>query len=295
MLDEKLLSLAPAAWRSILCAVAFMWLGLVGDVLLAAGVVGLLGLVFDVPFLPFAAALAMCASALVLKAASTKLSAEQKFNASCDVKRSLREMLYRKLLRMGPSYTKQVGTAEVVQMAVDGTEQLESYFGQYLPQLVYAIVAPLTLFAVIAPIDLATAFVLLAFVPLIPLVIGAVQGVAHKLLGKYLDQYVSLGDGFLENLQGLTTLKIYGSDAARHAAMDAEAERFREVTMKVLRMQLNSIIVMDIVALGGAAAGIIVCLFALSRGDVTLLQFFFVVLVSSSFFLPMRQLGSSSP
>lgn len=290
--DRKLLALAPGALRSVLLAVLFMWVGLLGDIALALGVVALLALVFDAAFLPFWAAVGACVLALVLKFTSAKLSASFKFKASCDVKRSLRETLYRKLLRMGPGYTKQVSTAEVVQMAVDGTEQLESYFGQYLPQLVYAVVAPLTLFAVIAPIHFSTALVLLVFVPLIPLVIGAVQGIAHKLLGKYLDQYVSLGDGFLENLQGLTTLKIYRSDELRHKAMNEEAERFRVITMKVLRMQLNSIIVMDIVALGGAAAGIIVCLGALDGGQVTLMQFLFVALISSSFFVPMRQLGS---
>ncbi len=292
MFDKKLLALVPGAMKSILLAVLFIWFGLLGDILLVLGVVGLLSLLFGSAFISFGGSLCSCVVAMVLKVVSAKLSAVQKFKASCDVKRELREKLYRKLLRMGPSYTKQVSTAEVVQMAVDGTEQLESYFGQYLPQLVYAVVAPLTLFAIIAPIDLPTAFVLLVFVPMIPLVIGAVQGIAHKLLGKYLDQYVSLGDGFLENLQGLTTLKIYRSDALRHKAMDDEAERFRVITMKVLRMQLNSIIVMDIVALGGAAAGIIVCFQALIAAHVSLMQFLFVVLVSSSFFVPMRQLGS---
>ena len=292
MFDKKLLALAPGALRNVVIAVSFMWIGLVGDILLVLGVVGFLSLVLGSAFISPQLALLACVVSLVLKALSTKISSSFKFKAACDVKRSLRETLYRKLLRMGPGYTRHVSTADVVQMAVDGTEQLESYFGQYLPQLIYSVVAPLTLFLVIAPIDLATALVLLVFVPMIPLIIGAIQGFARKLLGSYLDKYVTLGDGFLENLQGLSTLKIYRSDSLRHKAMDEESERFRVVTMKVLRMQLNSIIVMDVVALGGAAAGMIVCLFALSSGKVTTLQFLFVALVSSSFFVPMRQLGS---
>lgn len=179
----------------------------------------------------------------------------------------LRRRVYEKLLALGPSYTRSVATSEVVQLSVEGTEQLETYFGQYLPQLFYAALAPVTLFAVVAPLSLSSAAVLLACAPLIPAVIVAVQKVARRVLGSYWDQYAELGDSFLENLQGLTTLKVYDADAARHAAMNEEAERFRVVTMKVLSMQLNSIIVMDVVALGGAVAGIAVALAATAAGE----------------------------
>ena len=290
--DKKLFSLAPGSMRYIVTAVFWMWLGLIGDILLIYSFAELIASLFAGNAPEIMQTLYFVIAAAVLKALSSFMSTEAKFMASCNVKRQLRERLYRKLLRLGPAYMRQASTAEVVQMSVDGTEQLESYFGQYLPQLVYALVAPLTLFEVIAPIHLWAAIVLLVFVPLIPVVIGMVQGIARKLLGKYLDQYVTLGDSFLENLQGLTTLKIYEADAARHAAMNDEAQRFREITMKVLRMQLNSIIVMDIVALGGAAAGIITCLSAVANGSVTLRDFIFVALLSSSFFIPMRQLGS---
>lgn len=190
------------------------------------------------------------------------------------------------------AYDRQVSTAEVVQLSVEGCEQLETYFGQYLPQLFYSVLAPVTLFVVIAPMDLAAAIVLLVFVLLIPLTIVAVQKIAKRILSVYWDQYTELGDSFLENLEGLTTLKIYGADGARHEAMNKEAEHFRIVTMKVLSMQLNSIIVMDIVALGDAAAGVWVALSALAAGTITIFQTLAIVLLSADFFLPMRQLGS---
>ena len=179
-----------------------------------------------------------------------------------------------------------------MQLSVEGCEQLETYFGQYLPQLFYSVLAPVTLFLVVAPLCLPAAIVLLVCVPLIPVTIVAVQKVAKKILGSYWDQYAELGDSFLENLQGLTTLKIYQADSTRHKAMNAEAERFRVVTMKVLSMQLNSIIVMDIVALGGAVAGMAVALGFATAGSLDLFACLFIILISADFFLPMRQLGS---
>mgnify|MGYP001064959429 CR=1 FL=1 len=169
------------------------------------------------------------------------------------MKKTLRAAIYEKLLRLGGSYTQAVPTAEVLQLAGEGVEQLETYFGAYLPQFFYAMLAPLTLFIALAPVSLRAAVILMICVPLIPVSIVAVQKFAKKLLGKYWGQYAALGDSFLENLQGLTTLKIYQADEARHQAMNREAEHFRKVTMKVLTMQLNSIIVMDIIAYGGAA------------------------------------------
>ena len=175
---------------------------------------------------------------------------------------------------------------------MEGCEQLETYFGQYLPQLFYSVLAPVTLFAMVAPVCLPAAVVLLVCVPLIPATIVAVQKAAKKILGKYWDQYAELGDSFLENLQGLATLKIYQADAARHEAMNAESERFRTVKMKVLSMQLNSIIVMDIVALGGAVAGMAVALAFAAAGSIDPFCCPFLILVSADLFLPMLQLGS---
>ena len=180
----------------------------------------------------------------------TRLSAGYTPQAAACVKARLRPAIYDKLRRLGSSYTDQFPTAEAVQLAGEGVEQLETYFGNYLPQFFYAMLAPLTLLIVFLPLSPLTAAVLFLCVPLIPAAIIAVQRVAKRLLGKYWDAYANLGDSFLENIQGLTTLKVYGADQARHKAMNEEAEHFRKVTMKVLTMQLNSVTIMDLVAYG---------------------------------------------
>ena len=306
MMDKRLLALVPDAMRHVLATVFWQWIGLVGNVALIWGICEVISTLIALvpgpavvavaavgdPAPSFALAAALTVFSLALRTLSTRGVARESFAASQDVKRTLRAKIYEKLLKMGPGYTEHVPTAEVVQLSVEGCEQLETYFGQYLPQLFYSVLAPVTLFCVVAPINLGAAAVLLVCVPLIPLVIVAVQKVAKRILGKYWDQYAELGDSFLENLQGLTTLKIYQADAARHKLMNEEAEHFRVVTMKVLSMQLNSIIVMDIVALGGAVAGIGVALFAAASGAVSLFGCLFIILVSSDFFVPMRQLGS---
>jgi ABC-type transport system involved in cytochrome bd biosynthesis fused ATPase/permease subunit len=292
MMDKRLLALVPEAMRHVILAVAWKWAGLLSNICLVWGVASVLAAALEGTAVPYGMAAILIAVACVGKAISVWAQERESFAASQDVKRKLRRAILEKLLRLGPAYDRQVSTAEVVQLSVEGCEQLETYFGQYLPQLFYSVLAPVTLFVVIAPMDLAAAIVLLVFVPLIPLTIVAVQKIAKRILSAYWDQYTELGDSFLENLEGLTTLKIYGADGARHEAMNKEAEHFRIVTMKVLSMQLNSIIVMDIVALGGAAAGIWVALSALAAGTITIFQALAIVLLSADFFLPMRQLGS---
>ena len=291
MMDKRLLRLVPQAMRHVLLTVLAQWVGLLGNVamvwVIAQALAALVtGGMLSQPLL------SMLALGIVARVVATRLSAHESFAASQDVKRVLRRRIYEKLLVLGPNYSELIPTAEVVQLSVEGCEQLETYFGQYLPQLFYSVLAPVTLFFVVAPLCLPAAVVLLVCVPLIPVVIVLVQKVAKRILGKYWDQYAELGDSFLENLQGLTTLKIYQADEARHRAMNEEAEHFRVVTMKVLSMQLNSIIVMDIVALGGAVAGMAVALFATASGAVDLFGCLFIILVSADFFLPMRQLGS---
>lgn len=292
MMDKRLLALVPEAMRHVILAVAWKWAGLLSNICLVWGVASVLAAVLEGTAVPYGMAAILIAVACVGKAISVWAQERESFAASQNVKRKLRRAILEKLLRLGPAYDRQVSTAEVVQLSVEGCEQLETYFGQYLPQLFYSVLAPVTLFVVIAPMDLAAAIVLLVFVPLIPLTIVAVQKIAKRILSAYWDQYTELGDSFLENLEGLTTLKIYGADGARHEAMNKEAEHFRIVTMKVLSKQLNSIIVMDIVALGGAAAGIWVALSALAAGTITIFQTLAIVLLSADFFLPMRQLGS---
>ena len=219
-------------------------------------------------------------------------AAKMGYFSSKAVKKSLREKIYQKLLRLGSSYNEQVKTSEVVQVAVEGVDQLETYFGAYLPQFFYAMLAPLTLFIVLCFVNVAAAVVLLICVPLIPVAIAAVQTWAKKLLSKYWGQYTELGDTFLENLQGLTTLKIYQADAFKQQEMNEQAEKFRKITMKVLTMQLNSITIMDLIAYGGAALGVIMAVTQYAGNHVSLAGCLLIILLAADFFLPMRQLGS---
>lgn len=229
---------------------------------------------------------------LAVRAVATKFATRYAFLAGRDVKTTLRDALYAKLLKLGAAYRDSIATSEVVQLASEGIEQLEVYFGRYLPQFFYSLLAPLTLFAVLAPVSFKAAIILLACVPLIPISIVAVQKIAKRLLSKYWGAYAGLGDSFLENLQGLTTLKIYQADEVKAEEMDKEAEHFRRITMKVLSMQLNSITVMDVVAYGGAAAGIITAAYQFAAGSISIAAAFSIILLSAEFFIPLRLLGS---
>lgn len=230
--------------------------------------------------------------ALIVRFICATLASRMAYLSSKAVKRTLREKIYQKLLRLGASYQEQVQTSEIVQVAVEGVEQLETYFGSYLPQFFYAMLAPLTLFVVLGFVNFLSALALFLCVPLIPIAIAGVQTFAKKLLAKYWGKYVALGDTFLENLQGLTTLKIYQADAYQNEKMNQEAEEFRKITMKVLTMQLNSITIMDLVAYGGAALGIILAITQYAQGNVSLYGCLLIILLSADFFLPMRLLGS---
>ena len=230
--------------------------------------------------------------ALLIRFLCTTGASRMSYLSSKAVKKTLRERIYGKLLRLGASYNEQVKTSEVVQVAVEGVDQLETYFGAYLPQFFYAMLAPLTLFVVLCFVNVPAAIVLLICVPLIPVAIAAVQTWAKKLLSKYWGQYTALGDTFLENLQGLTTLKIYQADEFKNKEMNVEAEKFRKITMKVLTMQLNSITIMDLIAYGGAALGVIMAVTQYANNRVSLAGCLLIILLAADFFLPMRQLGS---
>lgn len=229
---------------------------------------------------------------LILRYFVNQRAIKNSYQSSQLVKEKMRTRLYIKLTEIGSAYSNQWSTAEIVQLASEGVEQLEIYFANYIPQFFYAMIAPLTLFVILLFMDVRVAFALLICVPLIPVSIVFVQKFAKKLLNKYWGQYTNLTDHFLENLQGLTTLKIYEADQRYHEKMNIESEKFRKITMRVLTMQLNSIIVMDFIAYGGSALGIVFALMALKAGDITLFQALFILLISSEFFIPMRQLGS---
>ncbi len=240
-------------------------------------------------FFRYAVIVAFC---IAIKVVTIYLASTQSYLASRSVKVILREKIYDKVISLGGRYNKKIPTGELLQMSVEGVEQLETYFGNFLPQFFYSMISPLILFAVVSFFNFKVALILFVCVPLIPISIVLVQKFAKKLLAKYWGEYLGLGDNFLENLQGLNTLKIYSSDEYKHAQMNRQAERFRVVTMKVLSMQLNSIIIMDIVAYGGAALGIIFALLEFNGGNLSLVGMFTVILLSADFFLPLRILGS---
>ena len=212
--------------------------------------------------------------------------------ASKEARLTLRELIYKKLLKLGSNYNKVESTASIVQVTVEGVEQLEVYFGKYIPQFFYSLLVPVTLFIFMSVISLKAAIVFIACVPLIPMSIIAIMKIAKRILKDYWKSYSNLGGTFLENLQGLTTLKVYNVDEERHVKMNKEAESFRKITMKVLSMQLNSITIMDVVAFGGAAFGSIVALLEFKAGQIEVGSLISIILLSSEFFIPLRLLGS---
>lgn len=222
----------------------------------------------------------------------SKKSVMYGYDASKEVKKVLREKILTKLNEIGSGYHQRIATSTLVQMCVEGIDQLEIYYGSYLSQFMYSILAPLTLFAVLAFVNFKVALILFICVPLIPITIILVSKLAKRLLSKYWGQYTTLGDSFLENLEGLTTLKIYQADGYKHEKMNEEAEKFRKVTMKVLTMQLNSITIMDLIAYGGAGIGMMVALFEYQSGAVSIAECILIILLSADFFIPMRTLGS---
>lgn len=294
MIEKRLIALVPESRRYIAANVALQWVALGANILLVGAVSGLLATLWQghVTAARLGGTAALALAALTVRFVCAVGAARMSCLSSKTVKARLRTLLYEKLLRLGTAYREEVQTSAVVQVAVEGVDQLEIYFGQYLPQFFYAMLAPLTLFAVLAPIDAASAAVLLVCVPLIPAAIAAVQTWAKKLLGRYWGQYTALGDTFLENLQGLTTLKIYEADDRKNTEMNAQAEAFRKITMRVLTMQLNSITIMDLIAYGGAAAGMVLAVSRFAAGAVSLQGCLMILLLAADFFLPMRLLGS---
>ena len=208
------------------------------------------------------------------------------------VKSKLRHMIYEKLLKIGDKYQDKFSTSEILQVSAEGVEQLEIYFSKYLPQLFYSLLAPMTLFVLVSFMSLKTAFVLFICVPLIPISIIRIQKFAKKLLAKYWGSYVQLGDHFLDNMQGLTTLKVYQSDEFKNEEMNVDAENFRRITMKVLTMQLNSVTLMDLIAYGGSALGVVFASLEFAQGNIDFSQALAIILLSAEFFIPLRLLGS---
>ena len=294
MIDKRLIRPVRESKKYIAWNVIYQWISLVANITMMVSIADLLSRLFanTADRENFVCTVIVVAAAVGIRYFCAVQSAKMGYLSSKAVKKVLREKIYRKLLRLGSSYKEKAQTSEIVQISVEGVEQLETYFGAYLPQFFYAMLAPLTLFIVLGFVNVPAAAVLLVCVPLIPAAIAAVQTWAKKLLSKYWGQYTALGDTFLENLQGLTTLKIYRADDFKNDEMNVEAEKFRKITMKVLTMQLNSITIMDLIAYGGAALGIVMSVTQYSKGNVSLAGCLLIIMLSADFFIPMRQLGS---
>lgn len=293
MINRRLVGIVPGSRKYIALQVLCQWLSLLCNILMMTAVTALLARVLAGKEASDAAASVLIIAACIFLRHLLAIGASRAgYLSAKEVKSTLRRMIYRKLLRLGTSYREKVNSSEVVQVAVEGVEQLDTYFGAYLPQFFYAVLAPLTLFACLCFYCVPAAAVLLICVPLIPVSIALVQTWAKKLLADYWGQYTRLGNTFLENLQGLTTLKIYQSDGFKNREMNEEAEKFRSVTMKVLSMQLNSVTIMDFIAYGGAALGVILAATQYAGGRTSLQGCLLIILLSADFFIPMRQLGS---
>ncbi|QTE67917.1 ABC transporter ATP-binding protein/permease [Clostridiales bacterium] len=295
MFDKRLMLMCPESKKYILGNILLQFLELCLNVGMIVTIAVTVQRIYDhtwaIQNLPLPMLIIL--GTVILRFFTTRYAVRMSYLASRTVKRVMREKIYGKLLRLGTSYREHVTTAELVQEAVEGVDQLESYFGQYVPQFFYAFMAPIALFFLFGfGGSWKVAAVLLICVPLIPGAIMMVQKIAKKILAKYWGQYTQLGSTFLENLQGMTTLKTYQADAYKNVEMNKESEHFRKVTMAVLTMQLNSVTIMDFVAYGGAALGILLAAQAFISGSIGLANVIFMILLSADFFLPMRRLGS---
>lgn len=294
MFNKRLLSEFKENKILVVGMVITQWLSLLANVLLIYTMSDFIMKVFnrqveskDIYILAITAITVMA-----VRTVMNSLNSSLSFKASTGVKKRLRQMIFEKLMRLGSGYKEKLQTAEAVQITTEGVEQLEIYFAKYIPQFFYSLLAPLTLFLIVGRMSLKVAVVLLICVPLIPVLIVAVQKFAKKMLSKYWGTYTELGDSFLESIQALTTLKIYQADERYAKKMDDEAEKFRKITMKVLIMQLNSVSIMDMIAYGGAALGIILTVLEWQAAGINLAQSIFIIMVSAEFFLPLRLLGS---
>lgn len=294
MINRRLIGTVRESKKYIARNVISQWISLVANIGMMAAIAKMLQSLYEgsIEDRQLILTAIVAVAAVGIRFLCSVISSRFGYLSSKEVKKTLRQMIYKKLLRLGSSYKEQTNTSEVVQVAVEGVDQLETYFGAYLPQFFYAMLAPITLFIVLSFVNFPSALVLLVCVPMIPVTIIAIQRWAKKLLAKYWSQYTALGDTFLENLQGLTTTKIYQADAFKHREMNEQSEHFRKITMKVLTMQLNSITIMDLIAYGGAALGVILAVTQFRAGRVDLAGCIMIVLLAADFFLPMRLLGS---
>ena len=291
MIDKRLVNSVPEAKKFVFLTVLLQFIGLLSNTtfIFCTGRI-LYAIRQKESILLYLCFMTGC---ILISACTSFTSSCTSFRASKKVKITLRSRIYEKILKLGAGYQEHSATAKIVQLATEGVEQLETWFSAFLPQFYYSMIASVATFGFIAFLNLRMALVLLCCIPLIPISMVIVQGIARRLLKNYWGQYANLADNFLENLQGLSTLQIYKADEFKANQMAVEAENFRHITMKVLSMQLNSIIIMDVIAYGGAALGIVLALSSFYAGTLSLENSFICILLSADFFIPLRRLGSA--
>ena len=294
MFDKELIRLIGAHKKYVIYSVLLMILGMLANIGITASICWAVYLLIEKqPALSYIYPAITAIVAIIVRYIASRLTGDLKDVLGRKVKKDLRAQTYDKILRLGVKSTDGMSMAGLTQVSMEGIEQLDLYYSTYLPQFFFSIIAPFILFAICVGIDWRTSLVLLACVPLIPVSIVAVSKYAKKIFAKYWGKYTSMGDGFLDSVQGLKELKIFRADAARQVRMNESAEEFRKITMKVLVMQLASTTIMDLVAFGGAGAGIALSVVGLMNGWLAPASALFLVLVAVEFFLPLRALGSA--
>lgn len=293
MINKKLVSYLKEDKKYVYLQVLMQWLVLLSQIIIVAIMANMINELFiDQKINNLAIQVIIIIILIFVKGYFGRQATMYSFKAAKNIKGKLRVAVYKKILALNNHYSEVLSMASLTQLMSEGVEQLETYFGKYLPQFFYSMLAPITLFIVLCQVDFKAALVLFICVPLIPLSIVLVQKFAKRLLSKYWGLYGNLAERFLDNVSGLTTLKGYCGDASKHQEMNEEAQRFRSITMKVLVMQLNSISIMDLVAYGGAALGIIFSLLSYYDNKIDLGQTFMMIMLSAEFFIPLRLLGS---
>lgn len=293
MINKKLVSYLKEDKKYVYLQVLMQWLALLSQIIIVAIMANMINELFiDQKINNLAIQVIIIIILIFVKGYFGKQATMYSFKAAKNIKGKLRVAVYKKILALNNHYSEVLSMASLTQLMSEGVEQLETYFGKYLPQFFYSMLAPITLFIVLCQVDFKAALVLFICVPLIPLSIVLVQKFAKRLLSKYWGLYGNLAERFLDNVSGLTTLKGYCGDASKHQEMNEEAQRFRSITMKVLVMQLNSISIMDLVAYGGAALGIIFSLLSYYDNKIDLGQTFMMIMLSAEFFIPLRLLAS---
>ena len=294
MFDKELIRLIGAHKKYVIYSVLLMILGMLANIGITASICWAAYLLIEKqPALLYMYPAIAAIVAILVRYIASRLTGDLKDVLGRKVKKDLRARTYDKILRLGVKSTDGMSMAGLTQVSMEGIEQLDLYYSTYLPQFFFSMIAPFILFAICVGIDWRTSLVLLACVPLIPVSIVAVSKYAKKIFAKYWGKYTSMGDGFLDSVQGLKELKIFRADAARQVRMNESAEEFRKITMKVLVMQLASTTIMDLVAFGGAGAGIALSVVGLMNGWLAPASALFLVLVAVEFFLPLRALGSA--